>query len=114
MKNIVSGTIYLLDNGNVAVESEVIKENPDAYWTLYIPYQELVSTFSDYGESSGAYDILTVSFDDWASRIQRAARLERLELLLGNRLLRGCGNFGSLNCPELELYDASFFKEYGI
>ena len=45
--NLVSGNIYLLDNGNVAVESDVIEYDPSAMWDLYIDYVELVPCLSD-------------------------------------------------------------------
>ena len=45
--NSVIGTIYLLDNGNVAVESIVTEYAPDSMWSLNIPYVELVPCLSD-------------------------------------------------------------------
>ena len=45
--NLVSGNIYLLDNGNVAVESDVIEYDPSAMWDLSIDYVELVPCLSD-------------------------------------------------------------------
>ena len=51
--NLVSGNIYLLDNGNVAVESEVLEYDPNSMWDLGISYVELVPCLSDPTGSSG-------------------------------------------------------------
>ena len=51
--NLVSGNIYLLDNGNVAVESEVLEYDPNSMWDLDISYVELVPCLSDPTGSSG-------------------------------------------------------------
>ena len=56
--NLVSGNIYLLDNGNVAVESEVLEYDPNSMWDLGISYVELVPCLSDPTGSNG-----TVSSD---------------------------------------------------
>ena len=47
-ENTVSGTLYLLENGSVAVESQVVDAGT-AGWALRMPYSEMPAcTFSDY------------------------------------------------------------------
>ena len=53
--NTVAGTLYLLSNGNLAVESDVLEADPNAMWDLRIPYTVLVPCYSDNPGNTGDY-----------------------------------------------------------
>lgn len=85
--NLVSGTIELLESGNVAVESNVVEYDATAPWSLAVPYTELAPcTFdaSSFAPNPGDYilpsDARYITRDDLLPLTQFQVQLARNEL----------------------------------
>lgn len=85
--NLVSGTIELLENGSVAVESNVVEYDATAQWSLAVPYTELAPcTFdaSSFAPNPGDYilpsDTRYITREDLLPLTQFQVQLARNEL----------------------------------